>query len=228
MRRRPEPELMDEAEQALAYAQADFSEPDARFIELLDQLAGDQARGTLEGAHALDLGCGPGNILLRLLRAYPGATCDGLDGSAAMLAHAQAALDALPELAPRARLFCACLPTDLLEDAGYDVILSNSLLHHLHDPQVLWQAVRRFGRPGALVQVVDLMRPASPGWAEALVATYADGAPEVLRSDFRNSLFAAFEPQEVETQLTEAGLTGLEVAVVSDRHLAVFGRLPGG
>jgi SAM-dependent methyltransferase len=219
---------MDEAEQALAYAQADFSEPDARFIELLDQLAGDQARGTLEGAHALDLGCGPGNILLRLLRAYPGATCDGLDGSAAMLARAQAALDALPGLAPRARLFCACLPTDRLEDAGYDVILSNSLLHHLHDPQVLWQAVRRFGRPGALVQVVDLMRPASPGWAEALVATYADGAPEVLRSDFRNSLFAAFEPQEVEAQLTEAGLTGLEVAVVSDRHLAVFGRLPGG
>jgi SAM-dependent methyltransferase len=224
MKRRPEPELMDEAEQALAYAEADFSEPDARFIALLEE----QAPGNLDGVRVLDLGCGPGNVLLRFLQAYPRATCDGLDGSAAMLAHAQAALEALPGLAPRARLICACLPTDLLEDAAYDLILSNSLLHHLHDPQVLWSAIRRAGKPGALVQVVDLMRPASPGWAEALVATYADGAPEVLRNDFRNSLYAAFEPQEVEAQLHQAGLTGFEVAVVSDRHLAVFGRLPGG
>jgi len=213
---------MEETEQALAYAQADFSEPDARFIALLEEWAGPG----LLGARALDLGCGPGNILLRFLQTFPDATCDGVDGSAAMLAHAQAALDDRPGLARRARLICDRLPTDRLQSAGYDLILSNSLLHHLHDPQVLWQAVRRFGRPGALVQVVDLMRPASPGWAEALVATYAEGAPEVLRNDFRNSLFAAFEPQEVVSQLHEAGLDGFEVAVVSDRHLAVFGRLP--
>jgi SAM-dependent methyltransferase len=224
MRRRPEPELMDEAEQALAYAEADFSEPDAHFITLLQE----RAPGTLDGVRALDLGCGPGNVLLRFLRAYPDAHCDGLDGSAAMLAHAQAALEALPGLAERARLICATLPTERLEAGAYDLVLSNSLLHHLHEPRVLWQAVRRFGRPGALVQVVDLMRPASPGWAEALVASYAEGAPEVLRNDFRNSLFAAFEPREVEAQLQEAGLAGFEVAVVSDRHLAVFGRLPEG
>jgi SAM-dependent methyltransferase len=224
MKRRPEPELMDEAEQALAYAQADFSEPDARFIEILAH----QGPGNLDGARVLDLGCGPGNILIRLLRAYPKATCDGLDGSQAMLDQAQAALDGLPGIARRARLICACLPSDELEAGAYDLILSNSLLHHLHDPQVLWSAIRRAGKPGALVQVVDLMRPASAGWAEALVATYADDAPEVLRNDFRNSLFAAFEPAEVQAQLDEAGLAGFEVAVVSDRHLAVFGRLPGG
>ena len=40
---------------------------------------------------------------------------------------------------------------------------------------------------------------------------------------FRNSLFAAFEPQEVVAQIEEAGLSGLEVGVVSDRHLAVHG-----
>jgi SAM-dependent methyltransferase len=221
MKRHPEPELMDEAEQALAYAQADFSEPDARFMELL---AG-QAPGGLDGVRALDLGCGPGNVLLRFLRTYPRATCDALDGSAAMLAHAQAALDELPGLAARARLLCQCLPTEGLEAGAYDVVLSNSLLHHLHDPQVLWQTVRRVARHGALIQIVDLMRPASPGWAEALVATYAAEAPEVLRNDYRNSLFAAFEPQEVAAQLLEAGLCGLEVAVVSDRHLAVLGRL---
>jgi hypothetical protein len=51
--------------------------------------------------------------------------------------------------------------------------------------------------PGAPVLVMDLMRPASPAAAEALVEQYAAGEPEVLRRDFYNSLLAAFEPGEV-------------------------------
>lgn len=223
MKRRPEPELMEDAEQALAYAEADFSEPNQLFLKLLSELA----PGPLEGARALDLGCGPADIVLRFLKAYPRATCDALDGSEAMLAHARQALQVLPGLAGRCRLFHDRLPSDRIDVGAYDLILSNSLLHHLEDPQVLWQSVRRAAKPGALVLVMDLMRPPSAGWAESLVATYAADAPEVLRKDFRNSLFAAFEPQEVVKQLAEAGLGGLEVGVVSDRHLAVRGRCGG-
>jgi SAM-dependent methyltransferase len=142
-----------------------------------------------------------------------------------MLAHARAALDALPGVAARCRLLCDTLPSALLPRAHYDLVLSNSLLHHLHDPQVLWRTVRETAKPGAMVLVMDLMRPASAGWAEALVSTYAADAPEVLRRDFRRSLFAAFEPAEVADQLAAAGLDGLELGVVSDRHLAVWGRL---
>jgi SAM-dependent methyltransferase len=221
MKRRPEPELMDGAHQALAYAEADFSEANTLFLTLLGRLA----PGLAEGARALDLGCGPADIPIRFLRAYPGTYCDALDGSAAMLEHAKSALDRLPGIAPRCRLLCRSLPCTDLPRAHYDLILSNSLLHHLHDPQVLWRTVHETAKPGAAVLVMDLMRPASAGWAEALVATYAADAPEVLRNDFRNSLFAAFEPQEVVAQLQEAGLRGLEVGVVSDRHLAVSGRL---
>ncbi len=226
MKRRPEPELMDDAAQARAYAEADFSESNTLFLELLSRLK----PGALDGARALDLGCGPADISMRFLRAYPKATCDALDGSQAMLDLARTALDALPGLAPRCRLIHDRIPSTQLPAGGYDLILSNSLLHHLPDPQVLWHTIRQVGRPGALVLVMDLMRPASPGWAEALVTTYAEDAPEVLRTDFRNSLFAAFEPQEVVAQLAEAGLSGLggglEVGVVSNRHLAVSGRLP--
>ena len=46
-----------------------------------------------------------------------------------------------------------------------------------------------------------------------------------LRRDFRNSLYAAFTPDEVRQQLGFAGLQGLQVGYVSDRHLAVSGRL---
>ncbi|UHD14307.1 class I SAM-dependent methyltransferase [Thiocapsa bogorovii] len=223
MKRRLEPELMDTQEQALAYAQADFNESNTLFIELLRRLE----PGPLDGARVLDLGCGPADIVIRFLRAWPKATCDALDGSRPMLDLARSALDALPGVAKRCRLICDRIPSAALDRGGYDLIISNSLLHHLHDPQVLWQTLIETGKPGAPVLIMDLMRPASAGWVEALVATYAAGEPKVLRDDFRNSLFAAFEPAEVTEQLAAAGLQGLEVGVVSDRHLAVSGRLPG-
>jgi SAM-dependent methyltransferase len=223
MQRRLEPELMDEAEQALAYARADFTESNTLFVRLLGELA----PGDLAGTRAIDLGCGPADIPIRFLKAYPGARCDAVDGSQAMLDLARADLDALPGIAGRCRLICATLPAPELGRHGYDLILSNSLLHHLHRPEVLWQGIQDLGKPGAPVLIMDLMRPASAGWVEALVATYAAGEPEVLRRDFRNSLFAAFEPSEVQDQLADARLGDhLEVRVVSDRHLAVLGRLP--
>jgi SAM-dependent methyltransferase len=213
---------MEGADQALAYAEADFSEPNALFLRLLSELD----PGDLAGRRALDLGCGPADIVVRFLKAYPKARCDALDGSAAMLDHARSVIDALPGLASRCRLLHDVLPSSSLEKGSYDLVLSNSLLHHLHEPRILWQTVREAAKPGALVLIMDLMRPASAAWAEAIVEAYAADAPEVLRNDFRNSLFAAFEPREVSAQLEAAGLEGLEVGVVSDRHLAVFGRLP--
>lgn len=222
MKRRPEPELMDTHDQAAAYAAADFDASNTLFIDLLRRLV----PGPLEGARALDLGCGPADISIRFLRAYPGTTCDALDGSQPMLDHARTALDALPGLAPRCRLIQDRIPSAALASRHYDLIISNSLLHHLPDPQVLWQTLIETGKPGAPVLIMDLMRPASPGWVEALVSTYVEDEPEVLQEDFRNSLYAAFEPAEVTEQLRLAGLDALEVTVVSDRHLAVSGRLP--
>ena len=224
MKRRPEPELMDGVEQARAYAHADFTEPNELFLRLLAE----QRPGNLDNARALDLGCGPADIVIRLLRRHPRVTCDALDGSRAMLDLAQQAIDLLPGIAPRVRLLCDKLPSARLERSAYDLVLSNSLLHHLHEPQVLWRSVRAAAKPGALVLIMDLMRPASAGWAAALVESYAADEPDVLKQDFRNSLHAAFEPAEVTEQLRSAGLADLlEVHVVSDRHLAVWGRMSG-
>ena len=219
MKRVPEPELMDDEEQARAYAEADFSEPNERFLELFRPLApGGPFR-------ALDLGCGPADITLALARAYPQARIQGLDGAEAMLAFGRHALRADSALAQRVELVCERLPSPRLARAGFDAVLSNSLLHHLKQPEVLWQTLRGCARAGAAVLVMDLARPGSPTAADRLVAEYAADAPEVLRRDFRNSLFAAFTPDEVRAQLVDANLRGLSVAMVSDRHLAVSGRL---
>jgi SAM-dependent methyltransferase len=222
MHRIPEPaELMDDAEQALAYARADFSEANQLFTDLLER----RCAGSLSG-RLLDLGCGPADIPLALARRHPLLDIDAVDGAQSMLDLARDNLARDAEVRHRVHLLCEYLPCPHLAEHGYDVVASNSLLHHLADPAVMWQTVARCARPGGLVVVMDLARPASELAVDALVETYAIDAPEVLRRDFRNSLFAAYTPAEVEDQLQAAGLHSLKVATVSDRHLAVTGRLP--
>jgi ubiquinone/menaquinone biosynthesis C-methylase UbiE len=223
MQRTPEPEeLMNGPEQALAYARADFSEANGLFITLLEQqLAGKEPAGRL-----LDLGCGPADIPVDLARRHPALRIDAVDGAQAMLDLAAEKIGADPEIGPRIRLLCEFLPCPTLEQAGYAFVVSNSLLHHLADPAVMWQTILECAQPGAHVLVMDLARPPSEVAVEALVESYAIGEPEVLREDFRNSLFAAYTPSEVAAQLQAQGLDGLQVAMVSDRHLAVQGQMP--
>lgn len=221
MRRIPEPELMDEFEQARAYAEADFSEPNERFVQLFEA-----EFPALASGYVVDLGCGPGDIAVRLARRHAGLHVDGVDGSRPMLDFGEARLRGEPALAARVRFIQAVLPDAALPRERYDAVISNSLLHHLHDPGVLWRAVRSLGAPGAAVLVMDLCRPDSPGAAQEIVEAYAGEEPEVLKRDFFNSLCAAFDPAELRAQLSESGLGALAVRIVSDRHLVVAGRLP--
>jgi 16S rRNA G1207 methylase RsmC len=58
---------MDDIEQARAYAEADFDESNTLFVDLFLQHHPDwSADGTM-----LDLGCGPGDIAIRLARTFP-------------------------------------------------------------------------------------------------------------------------------------------------------------
>lgn len=217
-----EPELMDEAEQARAYDEADFAEPNATFVERWNERVRPHLRG---GAVVLDLGCGPADIPLRIVAQDPRVRIDAVDGAEAMLERARQRLDRDPPGADRVRLVHALLPAEDFPEEGYDAILSNSLLHHLHDPMVLWRTITQWGKPGAPVLVVDLKRPDAEAELDHLVATYSAGEPEVLRRDFRNSLHAAFTPDEIRAQLTRADLDGLTVEVGSDRHVVIYGRL---
>jgi SAM-dependent methyltransferase len=219
MKRIPEPELMEEAEQAAAYAAADFAEANSLFVDLFDEaFPGEALNGWV-----LDLGCGPADIPLRMAGRFPNARFQGVDGSSAMLDHARRAWE-VAGLSDRGVFIQARVPGDPLPRPSYDAVISNSLLHHLADPGVLWSAVSRYAGPGAPVLVMDLVRPPNAVDADRLVDRYAEGAPDVLRRDFRASLHAAFEVDEVAQQLREAGLGHFAVRRVSDRHLAVSGR----
>lgn len=219
MDRTPEPELMDDVAQAEAYAHADFESAHSSFIHFFRERFPDE---DITG-HVLDLGCGPADISIRFARAYPRCVVHGVDGAAAMLAFGRKRLEQ-EGLQARVQLVQGYLPGARLPCEQYDAVISNSLLHHLHDPAVLWRLLRQYARPGAPLFVMDLMRPASRAAAEALVEEYAAGEPAILRHDFLHSLLAAYRLDEIEAQLRQAELSYLKVETVSDRHVLVHGR----
>ena len=212
---------MDDPAQALAYAEADFEAPHSMFVD--DCLACFEAMRA-KPREIVDLGCGPGDIVVRLARRLSFDRFDAIDGAGAMIELARHRLQA-EGMQDRIRLIHGHIPADLHELGSYDAIVSNSILHHLDDPMNLWHAVNRLARPGAVIFVMDLLRPESERAAQTLVDEYAAGEPDVLRHDFYHSLLAAYRWEEVAAQLADAGLSGLSVSVPSDRHLIVSGRL---
>lgn len=216
MDRIPEPELMTQPDQVRAYSEGDFEQPHQRFVELLCERMPRLGRV----GYALDIGCGPGDITRRLALALPGWELHGIDGSAPMLELAREAA-ARAGLEERLRFHECYLPDGAAPRERYDLLLSNSLLHHLADPLALWLSIRRWSHASSAVFVMDLLRPPTRADAERLVEEYAAGEPEVLRHDFFNSLLAAYRPEEVREQLERAGLGALEIEVVSDRHWLV-------
>ncbi len=200
-------------EQARAYADADFSSAHSRYPLLFAELFPHRPRRAI----VLDIGCGPCDVTRRFAAANPGCRFHAVDGSPAMLKCASRSR--------RIKLIHGCIPDVKLPAKQYDVILSSSLLHHLPDPSALWQTVRRYSKPGTIVFVVDLRRPATRTAAKKLAKKYSKGEPVVLQRDFFNSLLAAFTVAEVRRQLKAAGLSTLDVQSISDRHLVVFGSI---
>lgn len=216
MPRQPEPELMDLDHEAQAYADADFRDVNARFVERLLELVPPH-----QPMRALDVGCGPGDIPIDVAGRCPGWSITAVDAADAMLRIAR-------QRAARARVQNLRFVRDDAKtlaslDDGFDVIFSNSLLHHLPDPSGFWRQLKRLSRPGTVVFLRDLARPASVHDADRIVLQYAGNESATLQEEFRRSLLSAFTIDEARVQLDAANLHELQVDMSSDRHFDVWG-----
>lgn len=218
MKRILEPEIMEDAQQALAYAKADFSTSNQWYVNHL------VAEFPKNLGNVIDIGCGPADVPVRLARADPAIRITAIDGSGAMLALARKAVQAA-RLQKRIATVQGYIPGLPFEEHSFDAVLSKDLLHHLPDPMALWGEARRLGRRGAAVFVMDLFRPESPEAARTTVETVAGKEHPILKEDFYNSLCAAFTVEEVRAQINQSGL-GLDVIQISDRHMLIRGLLP--
>jgi trans-aconitate methyltransferase len=220
MQRIPEPELMTTQEQVVAYADADFSSGDSRTVALVAQLL-DETGSLPKDPLIVDLGCGPGNITIRLAELFPKAQVLGIDGSEPMLAVAkQRSVHRSNNLSfIRAQLHDIAIE---LKDSA-DLVVSNSLLHHLQDPDLLWSVTQSIAKPGCRVLHRDLRRPTSLAEVHHLQQHHLPKAPSVLIQDFTASLVAAYTAGEVSQQLSRAEMNHVKAWSEDDRYLVVSG-----
>jgi ubiquinone/menaquinone biosynthesis C-methylase UbiE len=213
-----EEEIMADQAEADAYARANFADSNQQYADHFTA----EYPGHL--GQLVDLGCGPADVTVRLARIATQARITAVDGSAAMLVFARSAIDGA-RLSDRISLHLGRLPGLSLPEHHFDAVLSKDMLHHLPYPQVLWNEVRRLGRPGAAVYVMDLIRPDSAQQAQQIVEQISAEESPLLKKDFFNSLCAAFTVAEVRDQIEAAGLP-LVVEQATERHLRVKGTLP--
>jgi len=211
---------MNKGAQAKAYASANFSEPHDLFIDKFQEKFSNFSFNDV----VLDLGCGPCDITRRFSLCYPDACFHAVDGASRMLMYAKT-LNEEAGLTDRIKLIKTCLPDVELPQSLYHLIISNSLLHHLHNPLSLWKTIQQHAKPFASVFIMDLIRPTDEVTVRYFSDEYAKGEPDILKNDFENSLRAAFTIEEVQQQLNETGLKQLQVEQASDRHMIIFGTL---
>ena len=172
----------------------------------------------------LDIGCGPGDVPVRLAKAFPDIRITAIDGSGPMIRLAREAVRSAG-VEERVNPVRGYIPGLALEERGFDAVLCKDMIHHLPDPSVLWEEAKRLGRPGAAICVMDLYRPESAETARQIVESVSPDEDPILKLDFFNSLCAAFTVEEIEEQLKNAGLS-LQVEKVSERHVVIKGYLP--
>jgi len=155
----PEPEVMDDLGEVEAYssaaAQAHLSKIDDAFIEHALRLVTGRERG-----RAIDIGTGPGQIVLRLAERLRMWKFVGVDRSPNMVSRACLSLaSAGAELAGRLEFQLADGTRMNFPDASFDLVTCNSVLHHLAEPQGLLAEMARVAKPTGAILLRDLRRP---------------------------------------------------------------------
>jgi ubiquinone/menaquinone biosynthesis C-methylase UbiE len=210
MTRMPEMEVMDDESEVEAYssaaAQSYLEAIDKSFVDHVARLYGNSQ----PSGRALDLGCGPGQITILLAKRWPEVQWVGLDAAPAMLAQGRkdavaAGIDTIefqtvrvgPEGDGR-------LP---FEDASFDLVVCNSVLHHLTDPLQSLDEMARVLRPGAAFLLRDLARPAAPLYP-LHVRVFGRHYEGEMRRLYEASVRAAYTVEELDAMLQRSRFAG--------------------
>lgn len=168
----------------------------------------------------LDIGTGPGGILLKIARQRPGLRLFGIDRSRAMVRAAQrvAADPANAGLAERVCFLMGGAHRLSFPDATFDVVISNSLLHHLHDPLEPLNEMARVARADSAILLRDLRRPPRPAFP-LHVRWYGRHYSGLMRKLYEDSVRAAYTCKELADLLRGSKLARAHVFQEGRTHL---------
>ena len=132
-----------------------------RTVPFYDTLT-DRLIASLPGARrVLELGCGTGNVSIRLASALPAATFTFVDASPEMTAVTRARLEAVAP-ATRADFVEARFEELPARPDGWDLVVASLSLHHLSDPAPFYALLADSMAPGAALRMADAIRAADP------------------------------------------------------------------
>ena len=212
MERVLEPEVMDTAQDAEEYDAMDFAEPNGRFAEDALELV-----RSVPAAEVLDIGTGTADIPVRMLQRDGRVRVVAVDLAREMLRLATQKV-AAAGFADRCRLELVDAKALPFRPESFDLVMSNSIAHHIPEPLALFEQVARVVKKGGAIIVRDLIRPASTDEAWAIVERVSPNDTARQKQLFFDSLCAALTLDEVADLVRRAGLSGMRIARVSDRH----------
>ncbi|MYF98040.1 class I SAM-dependent methyltransferase [Candidatus Poribacteria bacterium] len=213
MERIVEPEVMDTAEDAEAYDAMGHGEVDQAFVDRVIAL------GASTG-HFLDVGTGPAQIPILLAQHCSNIHITAIDLSHEMLKIAKRHVhDA--GLTDRITLEHVDAKTLPYPDNIFDGLISNSIVHHIHDALKSLQEMGRVVKPNGLVLIRDLIRPKTPADAQAFVDKYAANDTPLQQKLYYDSFLAAFTLDEVNQMLTQMDMPNAVVVQSTDRHWSI-------
>lgn len=210
----PEPEIMAEEEAAEAYASAIA----LKHLEALDDEFVERALGLgVDSGIVLDLGTGPGQIPIKLALRNPSLIIHGMDLSVAMLRRA--AIDAGRWGVEMRVLFNYGDVKKTAYDSGlFDMVLCNSVLHHVSDPIQLIREMARVCKSSGALLLRDLRRPNRLVYPYH-VRRHGRHYQGRMRELFEASVRSAFTQEELRELVKESGVEGLEVLRMGPAHL---------
>jgi ubiquinone/menaquinone biosynthesis C-methylase UbiE len=209
LERIPEPEAMEDSDEVEAYAsaaaQSHLDAIDDTFVAHAQLLLKGRERG-----RALDIGTGPGQIVLKLGYQLTRWKFVGVDRSAAMIEKAREGLESAPELAGRVEFQVADGNRLDFPNASFDLVVCNSVLHHLAEPQKLFSEMVRLVKPDGAILLRDLRRPARFEFS-AHVRKHGKHYSGEMKRLFIASVQAAYTLEELEHMVLKSHLQGVRV-----------------
>ena len=211
---------MDDSGEVEAYAsaaaQAHLDAIDSTFVEHAARLVLQCDRG-----RALDIGTGPGQIVTKLARRLPRWTFTGVDRSPAMIAQARASLAAAGEaLGARVHFDVADGNRLPFPDGSFELVMCNSVLHHLAEPEKLLGEMARLAAPRAAILLRDLRRPNRLAYPVHVRWHGRNYSGEMLRL-FRDSVRAAYTVPELQRMLEQSPVSGARVFRHRSTHIGI-------
>ena len=174
----PSPEGIENPEVARGFAWVAHLPP----LRLMRHMVADQATHLVSKGKAVDLGCGPGYLVLDIARRAPGLHVTGLDLSAEMLAQGRENAQRAG-LNDRVSFRCGDAGSLPFADSSLDLVVSTLSLHHWGNPVAVLNEVARVLRPGGSFLIFDLRRDMSaPLWLLVWLVTHAVVPPAQRRA----------------------------------------------